>query len=142
MRRPRARGRRRCAEAVAATKIPLALANLPEIIVQAAGSTRHGCTILVPAETRRGDDRSQQMTPLEKVEGLYDELVDWYGEGANREIRAASKLLMVALLKLKEHGGFGWQELVEEYLLMLRNNPERYQSMLDANRGERKEEIR
>jgi len=37
-------------------------------------------------------------TPLEQVEHLYKELVDWYGEGAeDREIRVASKLLMVAL---------------------------------------------
>lgn len=81
------------------------------------------------------------MTPLEKVEALYQELVDWYGEGSERERRAASKLLMVALLKLKESGGFGWQGLVEEYLLMLQNDPERYQKMLDANRGERKEGV-
>ena len=79
------------------------------------------------------------MTPLEKVEALYDELVAWYGEGTDREIRAASKLLMVALLKLKQHGGFGWQALVEDHLLMLKNDPQRYLRMLDANRGERKE---
>jgi hypothetical protein len=79
------------------------------------------------------------MTPLEKAEALYAELVDWYGEGTDREVRAASKLLMVALVKLKEHGGFGWQGLVEDHLIMLRNDPERYQKMLDANRGERKD---
>jgi hypothetical protein len=76
-----------------------------------------------------------ELTPLEKVETLYNELVDWYGEGTDREIRAASKLLMVALLKLKENGGLAWQELVEDYLLILRNDPERYRRMLDANRG-------
>lgn len=75
------------------------------------------------------------MTPLEKVESLYDELVDWYGEGTDREIRAASKLLMVALIKLKEHSEFGWQGLVNDYLLMLRNDPERYQRILEAHRG-------
>ena len=84
-------------------------------------------------------DGAPQMTPLERVETLYEELVDWYGEGEEREIRAASKLLMVALLKLKEHGGFGWQGLVEDYLMMLKNDPERYQRMLHANRGEGKE---
>lgn len=75
------------------------------------------------------------MTPLEKVEALYAELVEWYGEGADRETRAASKLLMIALLKLKEHDGFGWHALVDEYLLMLKNDPERFERMLDANRG-------
>lgn len=82
----------------------------------------------------------KEITPLEKVEDLYGDLVAWYGEGTDREIRAASKLLMIALLKLKEHGGFGWQGLVEDHLLMIRHDPERYQRMLDANRGERKEE--
>lgn len=83
---------------------------------------------------------SEETTPLERVEDLYGELVAWYGEGADRELRAASKLLMVALLKLKEHGGFGWQGLVENYLLMIRNDPERFERILDANRGERKAE--
>jgi len=83
-------------------------------------------------------EKTRPMTPLERVERLYLELVDSYGEGSDREIRAASKLLMVALIKLKEHGGFGWQGMVEEYLLMLKNDPERYERMLDANRGEGK----
>jgi hypothetical protein len=79
-----------------------------------------------------------EFTPLEKVEALYQELVGCYGEGRDREIRAASKLLMVALLQLEKHGGPGWQGLVEDYLLMLKNDPLRYQRMLDANRGEQK----
>jgi hypothetical protein len=82
-------------------------------------------------------DRDGQ-TPIEKVEALYRELVDWYDQGSDREIRAASKLLMIGLLELKAHGGFGWQGLVEDYILMLKNDPERYARILDANRGERK----
>lgn len=77
-------------------------------------------------------------TPLEKAESLYRELVVSYHEGEKREIRAASKLLMVALLHLKEHGGFAWQGLVEEYVIMLKNDPERFHNMLDSNRGESK----
>ena len=80
----------------------------------------------------------RENTPLEKVEQLYNQLVGWYGQGTDREVRAASKLLMIALLKLKEHGGFGWQGLVEEYILMLKNDPERFERILTANRGERK----
>ncbi|HYN77336.1 MAG TPA: hypothetical protein VES73_06045 [Lamprocystis sp. (in: g-proteobacteria)] len=81
------------------------------------------------------------MTPIEKVEALYDELVAWYGEGGDRETRAAAKLLMIALLKLNEHGGLGWQGLVEEYMLMLKNDPERFQRVLEANRGESRSRI-
>lgn len=79
---------------------------------------------------------SDRRTPLEKVEALYEELVDWYEEGSDREMRAASKLLMIGLLKLKAHGGFGWQGLVEDYVLMLKQDPERYARILEANRGE------
>lgn len=75
------------------------------------------------------------MTPLEKVEALYDELADSYHEGEDREIRAASKLLMVALAKMKEHGGFGWQGLIEEYLITLNKNPQKFMDMMDSNRG-------
>jgi len=78
------------------------------------------------------------MTPLERVEGLYQELVDGYGDGEEGELRAASKLLLIALLKLKHHGGFGWQALVEDYILMLANDPQRYERILQANRGEQK----
>ncbi|WP_295445795.1 hypothetical protein [uncultured Thiodictyon sp.] len=78
------------------------------------------------------------MTPIERVEVLYDNLVTWYAEGQDRETRAAANLLMIALLKLKEHGGFGWRGLVEDYVLMLKNDPERFQRVLEANRGESK----
>jgi hypothetical protein len=78
------------------------------------------------------------MTPIEKVEVLYEELVAWYGEGTDRETRAAAKLLMIALLKLKEHGGSGWQSLVDAYILMLNTDPERFRRVLDAGRGEQK----
>ncbi|NEV64479.1 hypothetical protein [Thiorhodococcus minor] len=78
------------------------------------------------------------MTPLEKTEALYRELVAGYGEGEDRELRAAAKLLMVALDRLKAHGGPGWQGMVDEYLIMLRNDPERFDRMLESNRGHSK----
>lgn len=78
------------------------------------------------------------MTPLEKAEALYLELVAGYGGGSDRELRAASKLLMVALIRLKEHGGPGWRELVDDYVTILKNDPERYQRMLESNRGKDK----
>lgn len=81
------------------------------------------------------------MTPLEKTEALYRELVAGYAEGEDREIRAAAKLLMVALDRLKAHGGPSWQGLVEEYLVMLRKDPERFERMLESNRGHGKRVI-
>ncbi|EXJ14411.1 hypothetical protein [Imhoffiella purpurea] len=78
------------------------------------------------------------MTPLEKVEALYEELVVSYGDGRQREIRAASKLLLIALFELKEHDNRGWQDLVEDHVRMLRDEPERYRRLIDANRGRTK----
>ena len=78
------------------------------------------------------------MTPLEKTEALYGELVTWYGEGDKKELRAASKLLMVALDKLHEHGEHEWQALVKSYIDILANDPADFQRMLDAQRGEKK----
>lgn len=78
------------------------------------------------------------MTPLEKVEALYEELVAWYGEGKDREVRAASKLLLVALLKLSERPGCDWEGLLDEHIRMLKDDPERFRSVLNANRGVRK----
>lgn len=75
------------------------------------------------------------MTPLDKVEVLYQHLVAHYGEGRDREIRAASKLLMVALDRMKAHGGPGWRGLVLEYLDILVEDPARYAAMLAKNRS-------
>jgi hypothetical protein len=76
------------------------------------------------------------MTPLEKVEALYDELVAHYGEGEDREIRAAAKLLLVALAKFKAHGGQRGIALADEYLCLLKQDPEKFERILRGNRSE------
>ncbi|HUL12222.1 MAG TPA: hypothetical protein VLU73_08650 [Methylococcaceae bacterium] len=75
------------------------------------------------------------MTPLEKVEACYDELVAHYGEGEDREIRAAAKLLLVALAKFKEHGGPRGIALVDEYVNLFKYEPEKFESILLSNRS-------
>jgi hypothetical protein len=75
------------------------------------------------------------MTPLEKVELLYDELVAHYGAGEDREIRAASKLLLVALDKFREHGGNGWTALLDEYIVMVKENPDKFAKTIKTQRG-------
>ncbi len=55
--------------------------------------------------------------PLQQMDRLYEQLVSHYGDATDREIRAASKLLLVALEKFQQHGGPGWINLVEEYAL-------------------------
>jgi len=76
------------------------------------------------------------MTPLEKVEACYDELVAHYGEGEDREIRAAAKLLLVALAKFREHGGGRGNALIDEYLYLFKSDPEKFERILASNRGE------
>jgi hypothetical protein len=76
------------------------------------------------------------MTPLEKVEALYEELVTHYGEGEERELRAAAKLLLVALDKFKACNGQRGIELAEEYLDLIKHNPEKFERILIGNRSE------
>lgn len=74
------------------------------------------------------------MTPLEKVEALFVELVNHYGDGEDREIRAAAKILLVALAKLKEHGGPNWKGLLDAYVQILKDDPEKFDRILQSNR--------
>lgn len=81
------------------------------------------------------------MTPLDKVEILYRDLVHYYAEGSDKEIRAASKLLMVALDALKRHGGPRWREIAEEYMQILAENPQKFEKMLATNRSQFEDKI-
>jgi hypothetical protein len=75
------------------------------------------------------------MTPLEKAEALYEELAAHYGEGEDSEIRAAAKLLLVSLAKFKEYGGPRGVALAEEYLDLLKHDPDKFERILHSNRG-------
>ncbi len=87
-------------------------------------------------------DKSEKMiaelTPLEKVESLYSELTEWYGEADKKELRVAAKLLLVALDKFASYGQNDWDQLVMEYVDTLKNNPEKFQRIIESNRGELK----
>ncbi len=76
------------------------------------------------------------MTPLEKVEALYEELVAHYGEGEDREMRSAAKFLLVALAKFKKHGGSRGIALAEEYLDLLKHDPDKFERIMHSNRSE------
>ena len=79
-----------------------------------------------------------ELTPLEKVESLYSEIVSWYGEAEKKEQRAAANLLLVSLDKLATFEGENWHQLVIEYVDILKNDPDRFQRILLSNRGELK----
>ena len=76
-----------------------------------------------------------ELTPLEKIESLYSELVGWYGEADKKEQRVAAKLLIVSLEKFSIYEGNGWDDLVMEYVAILKNDPERFQKIIESNRG-------
>jgi hypothetical protein len=80
--------------------------------------------------------------PVERVEALYTELVQHYGDGDQRELRAAAKILLVALAKFQEHGGPHWARLLDEYIEILKRDPERFQRMLESNRSTTPDELR
>ncbi len=75
------------------------------------------------------------MTPLEKTEAFFNELVTHYGEGEDREIRAAAKLMLVALAKFKEYGAAHGIDLADEYLNLLKFDPEKFERVMQSNRS-------
>jgi hypothetical protein len=78
---------------------------------------------------------SDRRAPIERVEELYLELVEHYGKGDQRELRAAAKVLLVALAKFREHDGPNWPGLLDEYVDMIKHDPQRFQRMLESNRA-------
>ncbi|MGB5735910.1 MAG: hypothetical protein WBM40_15850 [Thiohalocapsa sp.] len=80
-------------------------------------------------------------TPMERVEHLYADLVAHYGEGDQRELRAAAKILLVALSKFREHGGVHWQTLLDEYVDALKHDPQKFERMLESNRATSSDEL-
>ncbi|MCX4191400.1 hypothetical protein [Methylophaga sp. OBS1] len=90
-------------------------------------------------KTQSPDDLTIEFTPLEKIEVLYNELVNWYGEADKKELRVAAKLLIVALEKFSIHAGAGWQQMVQEYVDILKQDPDKFERILESNRGELKQ---
>ena len=77
---------------------------------------------------------SAEPSPIERVEALYLDLVAHYGRGEERERRAATKLLSVALARLAENDPDGWLRTVEEFVTMARVEPERFARVLEGGR--------
>jgi hypothetical protein len=84
----------------------------------------------------KNDTYPLEENPLIKVEAFYNELLAHYGSGKDREIRAAAKLLLVALDKFRQFGGQHWMSLVNEYVSLISENPEKFDLMMKCHRGE------
>ena len=76
-------------------------------------------------------------TPVEKIESLYESLLEQYGEGDERELRVAAKLLLVSLDRFRQYGGLQWPSLVREYLRIAEYEPDRFEDILRSNRGQK-----
>ena len=74
------------------------------------------------------------MTPLERVEVFYRELVAHYHEAEDAELRAAAKLLLVAIAEFKRYGGADWERLLDEYVEIAKKDPARFERMVRGNR--------
>lgn len=77
-----------------------------------------------------------QPTPMVQIESLFEELVKHYGDGDDRELRVAAKMLMVALDRFRQYGGGQWQSLVWEYTNTAVHDQEKFARILRANRSE------
>ena len=80
------------------------------------------------------DTKKDEANPLQKVDRFYAELVAHYGDAEDREIRAAAKLLLVALESFRRHGGAGWRRLVDEYLVLLDQDPDKFDRIIKCQR--------
>ncbi len=76
------------------------------------------------------------MTPMERVEALFGELVGHYHEARDAELRAAIKLLLVAIAELKQHGGSDWAGVVADYVAIAERDPQRFDRILRSNRSD------
>ena len=84
---------------------------------------------------------ASEMTPLERAEAVFQELVAHYGGAEDRELRAAAKLLLVALDKFRVHGGSNWSGLLDEYVDLAKRDPERFERILHGNRGKKESSL-
>ena len=79
----------------------------------------------------------KNQTPVEQIESLCKELTKQYGDGEDRDLRVAAKLLLVALDRFRRHGGPGWPSLVREYLSIAEYETDKFDHILIANRSEK-----
>lgn len=76
-----------------------------------------------------------EMTPLERVEQLYEHLLSHYGDAQDREARAAAKLLLVALDRFSRSGTINWESIVNDYVDMAINDQDKFNRVMAGNRG-------
>lgn len=83
-----------------------------------------------------GISSTRRLSPTERVDALFLDLCRHYEGGDDKEVRAAAKLLLVALARLREHGGVNWDVTLDAYVKIAKKQPEKLASILQqGNRG-------
>ncbi|MGQ7847560.1 hypothetical protein ACUNV4_23920 [Granulosicoccus sp. 3-233] len=85
-----------------------------------------------------GISSSRRLSPTERVDALYLDLCRHYEGGDDKEVRAAAKLLLVALARLREHGGANWDVTLDAYVKIAKNRPEKLANILRQGNSGRK----
>ena len=83
-----------------------------------------------------GRSSTKRLSPTERANALFLDLCNHYDGDDDKELRAASKMLMVALARLREHGGAHWDMTLDAYVKVAKNRPEKLDKVLQkCNRG-------
>lgn len=85
-----------------------------------------------------GVSAARHLSPTERVDALYLDLCRHYEGGADKEMRAAAKLLLVALARLREHGGDDWDMTLEAYVRIAKNRPDKLAAILQQGNSSRR----
>lgn len=78
---------------------------------------------------------SSRQSPTERVDALYLDLCRHYEGDKNKEVRAAAKLLLVALVRLREHGGENWDLTLDAYVDIAKRRPDKLARILHGTSG-------
>lgn len=81
---------------------------------------------------------ARRLSPTERVDALFHDLCLHYEGGEDKEVRAAAKLLLVALARLREHGGNHWDQTLDAYVRMAKKDPEKLDRILRQGNAARK----
>ena len=76
-----------------------------------------------------------RLSPTERVDALYLDLCRHYEGCENKEVRAAAKLLLVALARLREHGGENWDVMLDAYVDIAKRRPDKLARILHGSSG-------
>ncbi|ASJ70966.1 hypothetical protein [Granulosicoccus antarcticus] len=85
-----------------------------------------------------GVSTASKLSPTERADALYLDLCKHYEGGSDKEVRAAAKLLLVALARLREHGGAHWDVTLDAYVKIAKSRPDKLAAILQQGNSSRR----